>query len=68
MRTDVIRPRSKLDARRVVLWLGAIVLGGWLAWCAIFQFLGVSTQAEVIRTYEVAGGVKADGILTATAT
>ena len=51
MRTDVIWSESKLDARRVILWLGAMVLGGWLAWCAIFQFLGVSTEAEVIQTY-----------------
>jgi hypothetical protein len=30
--------------------LGTIFLGGWLAWCAVFQFGGVVTEAEIIRT------------------
>ena len=34
----------------VVAWLGAILLGGWLAGCALFQFAGIATEAEIIST------------------
>ena len=34
----------------IVNLVGAIVLGLWLAWCATFQFLSVSTEAEIVGT------------------
>ncbi|NBV53932.1 MAG: DUF3592 domain-containing protein [Verrucomicrobia bacterium] len=35
-----------------VTWLGAIFLGGWLFWCAVFQLTGVPTEAEILETHE----------------
>lgn len=34
----------------LVAWPGAILLGGWLAWCALFQFAGITAEAEIIST------------------
>ncbi|MSS98888.1 MAG: DUF3592 domain-containing protein [Opitutales bacterium] len=47
MRADAPRELSVLG---MVAGLGAIFLGGWLAWCAAFQFGGVVTEAEIIST------------------
>ena len=35
-----------------ITWLGAIFLGGWLVWCAMFQFTGIPTEAEILETHE----------------
>ena len=44
-------PRE-LSVLGMVACLGVIFLGGWLAWCATFQFGGVVTEAEIISTEE----------------
>jgi hypothetical protein len=36
----------------VITWSVGIFLCAWLSWCALFQFLGVTTEAEIIRTQE----------------
>ena len=44
-------PRE-LSVLGMIACLGTIFLGGWLAWCAAFQFGGVATEAEIISTEE----------------
>ena len=51
MRDDSTKTTSRPQLLGVVTWLGVVFLGGWLAWCAAFQFAGVSTEAEVISTH-----------------
>jgi hypothetical protein len=45
-------PRE-LSLLGMVACLGTIFLGGWLAWCAAFQFASIPTEAELIRTRAV---------------
>lgn len=45
-------PWAKPYVLPVITWLGVILFGGWLGWCAVFQFTSIPVEAEIVRTYE----------------
>ncbi|MEN9536514.1 MAG: hypothetical protein RLZZ178_511 [Verrucomicrobiota bacterium] len=52
MRNEPDATSARPQVLGAVTWLGVIFLSGWLAWCAAFQFAGVTSEAEVISTHE----------------
>lgn len=52
MRPEMRRTRISPYVLTAITWLGVILFGGWLIWCAVYRFAGIPVEAEIVRTYE----------------
>lgn len=50
MRDTSDMPEGRPPWLGIITWLGVFFFGGWLVWCAFFQFGSVATDAEIIET------------------
>ena len=62
MRNEPASTSARPQVLGVVTWLGAIFLSGWLAWCAAFQFAGVTSEAEELEIEALNDWAEAQGL------